>query len=147
MQFANMADVLEQTVSKRQALLDLPVGQSPDAWDRRAAAGVLHDWYGGVENCLKRICKLVDREIPAGEDSHKQLLAQVARPEGERPAVVSPDLHNRLQDYLAFRHVARHKYSIELDWARQRPLLESLPMNHARFVDEVRRFLNALPSK
>ena len=144
LEFANMAEVLEQTLPNRTALVELSLDQPPDAWDRRAAAGVLHEWYGGVENTLKRICKIVDRSLPSGESSHKDLLRQATQPFGQRPPVCSPEMYIRLNDYREFRHVARHKYSIELDWGRQRPLLEMLPADHARFVAEVRHFLDAI---
>ena len=88
-----------------------------------ALAAILHSFYGGVENISKRIALEIDHSVPSGMSSHSGLLDQMARPTDLRPAVISKDLHERLDAYLDFRHVFRHAYAFDLKWRKMRDLV------------------------
>lgn len=99
----------------------------PDFIQTRAAGSILHDFYTGVENLFEKIAVNMDRELPEGEDWHKELLAQMGRSfEGIRGAVIDEDLSEKLKEYLRFRHLFRNIYGFELKWNRFEQLSRSL---------------------
>ena len=74
----------------------------------------LTDCYRGMENIFKRIALDVDLRMPDGSMWHKELLSQMAEPQAERPAVISIDVYEYLQELLEFRHVFNNIYQEEL---------------------------------
>jgi hypothetical protein len=44
------------------------------------------------------------------------------RPTVRRPALLSEELHDTLNEYLRFRHVFRNAYFFDLDWQKMSPL-------------------------
>jgi hypothetical protein len=83
-------------------------------WD--SVALNLHGLYDGLERLFELIALRVDNDLPEGADQHKQLLLQMARDlPGIRPAVISQQTWQRLNDLRGFRHVVRHVYTMNLD--------------------------------
>jgi len=79
----------------------------------------LHGFYGGLERVFERIAGVVDGERPAGENWHQVLLRRMAEDvPGVRPAVISQTTHEQLDEYRAFRHIARNIYTFNLDPAK-----------------------------
>ncbi len=92
-----------------------------------AAALDLHGFYTGVERLLELIARDVDQSVPSGPTWHRDLLAQLALPISPlRPAVLSPETHGRLSDYLAFRHIIRNVYTFDLKLDRVAELTRGL---------------------
>ena len=83
-----------------------------------AIAKELVDCYRGMENIFKRIALDVDLRLPDGSMWDKELLAQMAEPRAERPAVISENTFALLQELLAFRHVFNNIYGEELIYER-----------------------------
>ena len=44
-------------------------------------------------------------------------------PAARRPALLTQELHDTLNEYLRFRHVFRNAYSFDLDWQKMSPLV------------------------
>lgn len=83
--------------------------------NRTAVASGIHNIFNGVEDIFKSVAKDIDGSVPAGGDWHQDLLDQmVAEIEGIRPAVISNDLYELLNELKQFRHLVRHKYGVEL---------------------------------
>ena len=100
----------------------------PDFIELSALATMLHSFYNGIENILKRIAAGIDHDVPTGSASHAKLLIMMANPGSQRPPVISQAMQERLSAYLSFRHVYRHAYSFQLDWKKMRELvLQSEP--------------------
>lgn len=75
----------------------------------------LVDCYRGMENIFRRIALDVDLHMPDGSRWHKELLTQMAEPQVEqRPAVISQETFEILEELLAFRHVFNNIYGEEL---------------------------------
>ncbi|HCC32505.1 MAG TPA: hypothetical protein DEQ28_01180 [Clostridiales bacterium] len=109
--------------------------------DIRAAASYLDDLYSAAERVFEIIAADVDGSVPRGEGWHAALLDQVGHEVRDvRPAVISPELYRRLNDYRAFRHVERHTYGYELRWEKMCPLIENLPSVAARLTGELETF-------
>jgi hypothetical protein len=110
-----------------------------------ARGAMLHSFYNGVENILKRIAVTLDGALPDGDASHKQVLSQMAQPTARRGTVLSPRLCKDLKDYLNFRHVFRSAYSFHLRWEKMEPLVTGAGPLLDRLEAEIRKFLDQVP--
>lgn len=119
---------------------------------KRALGSYLHDFYTAVENLFRAVADFTGEGLPRGEDWHRRLLEQMRREiEQVRPALLSPDTHQALREYLAFRHVFRNIYGDQLDSERLRRLLHDLPavaaalrQDFTRFEEFVRRLVSGV---
>lgn len=122
-----------------RCLADL-VDREPTTLEVRGAGDIAHDFYNAIEHFFERVAVELNGGLPAGPDSHAQLLRRSSRAvEGVRPAVIDDLLCGRLQEYLRFRHLFRHGYGFALQWARLVPLLEGM----RDLAPELRRQLDA----
>lgn len=103
-------------------LISRAMERQPDRIEAAALGAVLHSFYGGVENILKRIAVEADSDLPRGDSWHAELLNSMAEPSPNRPAVISLDTRNRLRDYLTFRHLFRSIYARLLRGEKITPL-------------------------
>lgn len=106
-----------------------------------ALASVLHSFYNGLENMFLTIVKETDERIPSGPQWHRDLLVQVSGQTENRTAVISPELAQKLGDYLGFRHFYRHSYSFFLEWEEFKDLVLSLREIWAQVKEKVSQFL------
>lgn len=92
-----------------------------------AVALNLHAYYSGIERLFERIARDVDEAMPEGPNWHVDLLGQVASSiTAVRPAVITSDLHARLDRLRGFRHVVRNAYSYNLDAQQIAVLIDEL---------------------
>ena len=88
----------------------------------------LQSFYQGLERVFEIIAKSIDRSLPTGEKWHKMLLDQMAdEVDGIRPAVISMETKQALDDFRMFRHLAHNIYTFNLDPRRIKTLMEKLP--------------------
>ena len=118
---------LKELLATYQRLLDHCATVTPDEIELAALAAMLHSFYNGVENLLKRIAVETGEGLPSGEVWHRRLLDQMAQQTPDRPAVLTEALRVRLRLYLDFRHVFRHSYTFDLRWEKMRE-----PVLHCR---------------
>ncbi len=119
---------------------------SKNSIELAALAAMLHAFYNGAENILKRLAQDVDGSLPTSEFWHRDLLDAMARPTASRRSVISSETHRTLKGYLQFRHMFRHAYTFDLRWERMKPLLLGCADTLRRFEAELDRFLDSLPS-
>lgn len=101
----------------------------------------IEDFYSGCERLAERVAVTVDGGLPQGRNWHEQLLQQLATPGGQgRPPLWDSDLLAKLETYRAFRHRARHLYSIQLDGARVLTLAQGVPGVYPLVEQAVERF-------
>ncbi|MCL6448314.1 MAG: hypothetical protein K6U04_09235 [Armatimonadetes bacterium] len=121
--------VVERIKEKATALLkavNARTGPVPDA-DLMAMAGYLHHFYTGIETIFDRISRQIDGGPDKAADWHRELLRSMAvELEGLRPAVISPELREELDEYRRFRHLFRHAYASELRWSKMGHLAENM---------------------
>jgi len=94
----------------------------------------LHGFYAGLEKIFEKIAATVDGSVPNAANWHQELLSQMSMEIPEvRPAVISQELRDMLEDYRGFRHVVRNVYThllnpekIELLITKIEPVLEKL---------------------
>jgi hypothetical protein len=94
----------------------------PDTIEKTALAGMLHSFYNGIENILKRIYLHQYKVSPKGENWHTVLLQKMTKTNENSQGMMSEELRIRLKTYMEFRHVFRHAYSFELQWKKMAPL-------------------------
>lgn len=114
---------------------------APDAIELAALAAMLHSFYNGVENLLKRIVVESGDALPEGDLWHRKLLNQASAPTEHRPAVLSEELKTRLRPYLDFRHVFRHAYTFDLRWEKMCELVLDCDATLAALHEELAAFL------
>ena len=120
--------------------LDRSVARVSAAWERgkRAAADQdyyldavalnLHGFYSGVERLFELTARYIDRTMPDGDSWHQELATQMAREMPDiRPAVISADVAEALDEYRRFRHLVRNIYATNLAPAKMQGLIDHLP--------------------
>ncbi len=92
----------------------------------RICAGILDDFYMGVEKIFKEIADKIDLQIPQGKDWHKKLLLQMKIETETRPAVIDEVIYIKIEEYLRFRHMNRNVYGFYFDWDKMSYLVYGL---------------------
>ena len=113
--------------------------------DRELAIGKhLHDAYSAAEKALERLVELTDGSVPAGRSFHRDLIRRAAHPlDGVRPAIISAETAEAMEDLLSFRHVFRHAYGA-FRYARAAPNVALAAAAIPRLRDEVTAFAAGL---
>ena len=89
----------------------------------------LQSFYQGVERVFEIIAKSIDRSVPVGGRWHKMLLEQMSKELSEiRPAVITPETRNALDQFRMFRHLAHNIYSFNLVPERIKGLIDNISM-------------------
>jgi len=79
----------------------------------------LHGYYSGFERIFTHIAETVDGDLPHGEDWHLNLLQQMLdEVPGIRPAVISAEAGEILNELRKFRHIVRNVYTHHFDPVR-----------------------------
>jgi hypothetical protein len=101
--------------------------QSGDDFYLDSVALNLHSFYTALEKLFELIATTIDQVKPQGENWHQELLRQMAiEIELVRPAVISKETRNILDEYRGFRHIVRNVYSLTLSATRIEPLVMNL---------------------
>jgi hypothetical protein len=127
-------------------LLRKVMDSDPDLIERAALAALLHSFYNGVENILRRIALESDGPQLRGESWHAELLDAMSSQVAGRSSVIPRPLRERLQEYLEFRHFFRSSYSFQLQWDKMRPLVLGLEQTVADLKNSLTPYSNPLNS-
>ena len=101
----------------------------------------LHGFYSGFERLFTHIAETIDGDLPHGEDWHRRLLQQMKNEvPGVRPAVISTQMGEVLEELRKFRHVVRNVYAQHLDPARLLKLVEGSSKSFAQLHAEISAF-------
>ena len=95
-------------------------------------ATLLHNFYNGIENIFKRILIEKGISIPQGSAWHKELLNL-----SEQEGIITPNMKQRLGEFLAFRHFFSHAYALDLYAERMEPLVKSAFELYKEFKIEI----------
>ena len=105
----------------------------------------LHDFYTGLELIFSKIATVVDGNMPAGKEWHRDLLIQMSLDIAEtRPKVISIAIVESIDEYRRFRHVVRNVYSFNLDAKRLKPLIERSRSMFSQVQEELLGFADLL---
>lgn len=131
---------LHRLLEVHRPLVEKCAVSPPNEIEISALAAMLHAFYNGIENILKRTVVELGDTMPKGEFWHKKLLDSVAEPTGQRGSVVPPELRPRLKEYMEFRHFFRHAYVFDLRWDRMKDLVLGCEETLKQFERELDRF-------
>jgi len=144
----------------RQELSDVKksVERAKMAWEKAeeeadslyldSAALNLHDFYSGLERIFRLIAEIVDEVMPAGSSWHQEILKQMAAEvPSVRPAVISQELRDRLDEYRAFRHIVRNVYAHNFRADRIKELMEKVEETFSDVEGELMAFCSFLEGK
>ena len=117
---------------------------NPDNFEKSAIGYLLHNFYNGCENIFKNISSFFENNLAANK-YHRELLERMTLEiEDIRPRVISNELYILLDDFLGFRHKFRHSYSFELDWEREKLVLDKFDKTYTLFRKEINNFIKEL---
>jgi len=106
-----------------------------------AVALNLHGFYSGLENIFEKIASAVDGTVPSAANWHKELLNQMCMEVPNiRPAVISGNLCEMLEEYRGFRHVVRNVYTHHLNPEKMEPLVIKIDEALAELTTELTAF-------
>jgi len=134
---------LDDLIEAYRSVVARCAAHEPDAIELAALAAMLHSFYTGIENMLKRVAVEVDGGLPSGESWHHELLNQMTVPTNHRSQVLSQPLSDALADYLHFRHLFRHAYTFDLRWEKMSGLVLACEELLAEVKRELDSFLGA----
>ncbi|MCK5083402.1 MAG: hypothetical protein KAR31_10885, partial [Candidatus Omnitrophica bacterium] len=103
----------------------------------------LMNFYNGVENVVKRACKLYYDRFPKGDTWHKELLRLSCKPPEGKEAIFSEDIVKSLNKYLNFRHRFISGYGFQLKVEKMLELVNDVEI----LWDDIQKDLNSFLEK
>lgn len=114
----NEINYLDISINLIIELNKMIANNEPDNIQKAAMNQFIAEFYNGIENILKRICKLNNFPIPYGEDSHIQLFNLfIANSNNNLPVIFIPKVADEFKKIRKFRHFVIHGYSFKVDWS------------------------------
>lgn len=108
----------------------------------------LHGFYSGLERIFERIASTIDGNVPDGANWHQELLSQMSiEIPGVRPAIISSETVDMLQDYRGFRHIVRNVYTYHLNPDKMERLINNLDAAHEKMTAELMAFARFLEAQ
>ena len=105
----------------------------------------LHDFYNGLERLFEVIAENIDGVKLSGGRWHQELLQQMALElKGVRPAVISQELSEKLDEYRSFRHLVRNVYAHQFKTDRMKPLVDNIDRVFQKSDEQLNKFCNYL---
>mgnify|MGYP000887944315 CR=1 FL=1 len=132
-----------EVVLKELACLYQDVKESEVSFrDKTAAAAFLAQFYGGIENILKRISRFYEVNLPSSELWHVELFKRFCDPPLDPlPIIFDKSLSQDLAPFRKFRHVVHHGYGFQLDWDRMKDGIEKSQAVFARFKISIENYI------
>jgi len=97
-QQATEREQLQRLLSRIRPLLAKCHDTAPTEIELSALAATLHSFYTGAENIFKRVVVELDGEPVRGDAWHRELLLRMKTPTAHRPALLSDELHDTLNE-------------------------------------------------
>jgi hypothetical protein len=138
-------DALRRMDAELVSLGDALNEPQPSFRDVAAAAYVLHNLYGAIENAFDQISRTFENHIVDSRQWHRELLTKMFLDiPGIRPAVMPRTVSVFLNDLRGFRHVFRHAYEFELDAAKVAGVADGWRKTGAAVISALEKFRNLL---
>lgn len=138
-------ELIDSIVSEIASLRQDLERREPTIRERTAAAAFLAQFYGGVENILKRIHRYYGFSLPAGDMWHVDLFRRFCHPSlAPLPSLFDESLAAAMAPYRKFRHVVYHSYGFQIDWERMSEGAAKLEEVYGRFKARLSDYLNGI---
>jgi hypothetical protein len=133
---------IETVLRELTALQEDVKGRDTTTREKTAASAFLAQFYGGIENILKRISRFHNLPLPSGEMWHVDLFKRFCEPSFlPLPVLLDRALSSDLAPYRKFRHVVHHGYGFQLDWERMSEGIENAESVYGRFKVALEEYL------
>jgi len=139
-------EMMETVVAEAVSLLnDITDEQEPTVREKTAAAAFLAQFYGGIENILKRIHRYHDIPLPSGDPWHIEIFKRFCNPAYTPfPVLFDTSLAADLAPFRKFRHMVYHGYGFQFDWSRMKDGLNTVQGIYSRFASIVSEYVTRL---
>jgi len=136
-------------IVKELAILYKDVGgRTPTVREKTAASAFLAQFYNGIENILKRLCRYYAVPLPHGDTWHIELFKLFCETsKSTLPVLFDDKLANAIAPYRKFRHVVYHSYGFQLDWQRMVEGIEEAEKVFQQFRKTISSYLDSLQKK
>lgn len=149
------AAILSARIDTELSELKLVVERTLQAWDKAvkqdddfyldSVALNLHAFYSGLERIFEKLASTIDGAVPTAANWHQELLTQMQTEiPSLRPAIISYDLKEALEEYRGFRHVVRNVYTYHLKPEKLKLLVNNLEYTFKLASEELTGFGNFL---
>ncbi len=138
-------ELLQATLQELELLRKDVAGREPTVREKTAAAAFMAQFYGGIENILKRISLFHGISLPTGETWHIDLFKRFCEPQYEAlPVLFDETLELSMAPFRKFRHVVYHGYGFQVDWNRMREGIETIDEAFSQFKAKLMDYLRTL---
>lgn len=147
--------ILEAALGARCRDIDRIVNRITErrgTFDRGNAADVdsmgyqLHNLYGAFEQLFEEVARFFENRIDDGR-YHADLIRRMQLDvRGIRPALLSRETAQELDELRRFRHLFRHAYATDLDAVKVAELAGRVPDMRSAFARDFALFLSAMQS-
>jgi len=118
--------------------------REPTIREKTAAAAFMAQFYGGVENILKRVSRFHAVPLPTGDTWHIDLFKRFCAPSYDPlPALFDERLAATMSTFRKFRHVVYHGYGFQLDWSRMQEGMAGIEDVFHKFKSILDKYLQA----
>lgn len=122
---------LENLAKVYQNIVQFSALQSDSKLKTSALAYECLGYYNAAEHLMIRVLKYLEREIPTGAFSHRDVLRSFqgvaeAKRAGDSEVMIA------IENLMAFRHVATKIYGFLIDWPRLQAIVEDIQKFHDR---------------
>lgn len=140
-------ELIAATVKEILSLLADLSEREPTIREKTAGAAFMAQFYGGIENILKRIHRYYSIPIPVGDSWHIEIFKRFCNPVFlTLPPLFDDSLAADLAPFRKFRHVVHHGYGFQFEWERMKAGLQAVETVYCRFVEALTDFMQKLPS-
>lgn len=137
-------ELIKSTLEELAALRNDVAGREPTIREKTAAAAFLAQFYGGIENILKRISYFNKIPIPSGDNWHVDLFKRFCLPGYKSlPVLIDEMLASDMAPFRKFRHVVYHGYGFQIDWDRMQEGMAKVEDVFLRFKARLLDYLHA----
>jgi len=138
-------ELIEEILQELSKLRDDVSGREPTVREKTAAAAFMAQFYGGIENVLKRISHFHNIPLPTGDAWHVDLFKSFCEPSRKPlPVLFDGSLASVMASFRKFRHVAYHGYGFQLDWSRMKDGLEDIDKAFQQFKSRLINYMQEL---
>ena len=105
----------------------------------------IHNLYCSIEDLLKLIANAFENRIGTSSEWHRVLLLRLSQPvEGIRPAFLSEDSFDLLNQLRSFRHMFRHAYGTDIKLRQLEPNIDMALQVSKLISEDIKQFLEDL---
>ncbi|MEM1241414.1 MAG: hypothetical protein AAGI45_16370 [Cyanobacteria bacterium P01_H01_bin.26] len=105
----------------------------------------IHNLYCSIEDLLKLIASAFENQVGTGSEWHRVLLLRLSQPvEGIRPAFLSEESFDLLNQLRSFRHMFRHAYGTDIKLRQLEPNMDVALEVLKLISEDIKQFLEHL---